>query len=70
MYYITGTQLEIDNALHLIREKFPLNRYPEVTLEQVSFIPPVTTVPLVTDQLYVSIFQVFFLICWDFILTI
>ncbi|XP_022917558.1 KH domain-containing protein akap-1 [Onthophagus taurus] len=39
---IEGTQLEIDNALHLIRERFPLKKYPEITLEQLIVAPSLT----------------------------
>lgn len=53
---LLGTQLEIDNALRMIRDKFPQKRYPEVTLEQVSFVQPISPVPLIADHLYVSIF--------------
>lgn len=58
---VEGTQLEIENALQMIRAKFPLKHYPEVTLEQVSFLPAISTVPLMPDQVYVSFFG--FLVC-------
>lgn len=57
---VEGTQLEIDNALQMIREKFPLKHYPEVTLEQVSFLPAISTIPLMPDQVYVSVCCFFF----------
>lgn len=49
--YITGSQINIDTALQMIREKFPLKRYPEVTLEQMPIHAPVALTP---DQLHVS----------------
>jgi hypothetical protein len=52
---VEGTQNEIDSALKLIRDKFPIKRYPEVTLEQISFLPQVSTVSLVPDHLYVNV---------------
>lgn len=54
---LLGTQLEVDNALRLIRDKFPQKRYPEVTLERVSFLQPIAPVPLVADHLYVSFYH-------------
>lgn len=47
-----GSQINIDNALQMIREKFPLKRYPEVTLEQMPIHPPVALTP---DQLHVNL---------------
>lgn len=52
---IEGTKGEIEKALKMIRDKFPLKRYPEMTLEQVHFTPIVSTLPLIPDHLYVSI---------------
>ncbi|KAG8252067.1 protein kinase A regulatory subunit binding [Homalodisca vitripennis] len=34
----TGTQPDIDAALKMIRQKFPLRRFPELTLEKVTFV--------------------------------
>lgn len=53
---IEGTKGEIEKALKMIRDKFPIKRYPDLTLEQVHFTPIVSTVPLISDHLYVSIF--------------
>lgn len=53
---IEGTTTEIEKALNMIREKFPIKRYPDFTLEQVHFTPVVSTVPLIPDHLYVSSF--------------
>lgn len=52
---IEGTKGEIDKALKMIRDKFPVKRYPDLTLEQVHFTPVISTVPLIPDHLYVSI---------------
>jgi A-kinase anchor protein 1 len=54
---VEGTQNEIDSALKLIRDKFPIKRYPEVTLEQISFLPQVSTVSLVPDHLYLKLIE-------------
>lgn len=51
---LEGTKTEIDSALKLIRDKFPIKRYPEVTLEQVHIPPTIPTVSLTPDHLYVS----------------
>lgn len=53
-----GTQEDVDKALKLIREKFPLKKYPEVTLEQVQLTPTVHTVPLIPDYIYVRAWRV------------
>lgn len=50
---IEGTRKEIDSALKLIRDKFPLKRFPELTLEQVSFLPQVSPLSIIPDHLYV-----------------
>lgn len=36
---IEGTPSEVDAALAMIRDKFPTKRYPELSLERVSFVP-------------------------------
>lgn len=51
---IDGTRQEIDKALKIIRDKFPLKRYPDITLEQVHLLSQVP-IPLTPDHLYVSI---------------
>lgn len=56
---IEGTKKEIEKALKMIRDKFPIKRYPELTLEQVHFTPVVSTLSLIPDHLYVSIFNLF-----------
>lgn len=40
---IDGLQTEIDAALVMIREKFPEKKYPNLTLQRVSFPPAVLT---------------------------
>ncbi|XP_050304326.1 A-kinase anchor protein 1, mitochondrial isoform X2 [Anthonomus grandis grandis] len=52
---IEGTQAEIDKALKMIREKFPLKKYSDITLEQVHLTPLVHTVPLIPDSLYLKL---------------
>ncbi|XP_026275712.1 KH domain-containing protein akap-1 isoform X1 [Frankliniella occidentalis] len=46
---VEGTSAEIENALAMIRQQFPLNKYPTVTLEQISSAPTPSTFPLVPD---------------------
>lgn len=36
---IEGLSSEIDAALGMIRDKFPVKRFPELTLEQISYVP-------------------------------
>ncbi|XP_046390955.1 KH domain-containing protein akap-1 [Ischnura elegans] len=49
---IEGTEDEIQAALEMIREKFPLRRYSSMTLEQVFFLPlPPPTFTLIPDSL-------------------
>ncbi|CAH1100191.1 unnamed protein product [Psylliodes chrysocephalus] len=54
---VEGTKSEIENALKMIRDKFPLKRYPEVTLEQVDLTPEVPTVSLIPDHLYLKLIE-------------
>ncbi|KAK9700615.1 KH domain [Popillia japonica] len=51
---IEGSQINIDTALQMIREKFPLKRYPEVTLEQMPIHAPVALTP---DQLHLKLIE-------------
>ncbi|XP_034252365.1 A-kinase anchor protein 1, mitochondrial isoform X2 [Thrips palmi] len=46
---IEGTTADIDNALTMIRQRFPINKYPNITLDQISLAPTPTTFPLVPD---------------------
>lgn len=59
MCSIEGNQTEIDKALKMIRDKFPIKKYSEVTLEQVQL--GVSTVPLSPDCLYVNIIFIIFI---------
>jgi len=54
---VEGTQADIEGALEMIREKFPENRYPDVTLEQVCFVPPVPTFPLIPESLQLRLVE-------------
>nr|CAI5817852.1 unnamed protein product [Callosobruchus analis] len=51
---VEGTKEGIEKALKMVRDKFPLKRYPEVTLEEVHFTSIVSPFPLIPDHLYVS----------------
>jgi len=55
--FCLGTQSDIESALEMIREKFPENRYPDVTLEQVCFVPPVPTFPLIPESLQLRLVE-------------
>jgi len=55
--FCSGTQADIESALDMIREKFPENRYPDVTLEQVCFVPPVPTFPLIPESLQLRLVE-------------
>ncbi|KAK4875242.1 hypothetical protein RN001_011664 [Aquatica leii] len=54
---IEGTQVEIENALEMIRDKFPEKKYPELTLEQVIFTPPIPTLSLLPEQLCLKLVE-------------
>lgn len=54
---VEGTQADIESALEMIREKFPENRYPDVTLEQVCFVPPGPTFPLIPESLQLPLVE-------------
>ncbi|VEN53522.1 unnamed protein product, partial [Callosobruchus maculatus] len=51
---VEGTKEAIEKALKMVRDKFPLKRYPEVTLEEVQFTSLAAPFPLIPDHLYVS----------------
>jgi A-kinase anchor protein 1 len=60
MCYLTfclGTQADIESALEMIRQKFPAKRFQNVTLEQVCFLPPVPTFPLIPENLYLLLIE-------------
>lgn len=50
----SGTQMDIDSALEMVRRKFPKKRYPNITLEQVILTPELPMVPVLPEnmQLY------------------
>ncbi|XP_055618113.1 A-kinase anchor protein 1, mitochondrial [Toxorhynchites rutilus septentrionalis] len=53
---LEGTQADIDNALHLIRKRFPERRFPALTLEQISVKQADEVVPLpLIDSTYISL---------------
>lgn len=54
---IEGTALQIENALKMIRDKFPAKRYPDVTLEHVDFTPAPPVVSLIPDYLYLKLVE-------------
>ncbi|XP_019873803.2 KH domain-containing protein akap-1 isoform X2 [Aethina tumida] len=56
---IEGTQDEIEKALKMVRDKFPLKRFPEMTLEQVNVIQqlPQQPLPLFPDHLYLKLIE-------------
>ncbi|RZF35498.1 hypothetical protein LSTR_LSTR010189 [Laodelphax striatellus] len=47
---IEGAQADIDAALSMIRHKFPLRRYPSLTLEKVTFVQVAPTCELAPEQ--------------------
>ncbi|KAG5868886.1 KH domain-containing protein akap-1 [Gonioctena quinquepunctata] len=53
---VEGTKIEIDNALKMVRDKFPAKRYPEMTLEPVHFTPVISSI-LSLDQLYLKLVE-------------
>ncbi|CAH1957628.1 unnamed protein product [Acanthoscelides obtectus] len=54
---VEGTKEAIEKALKMVREKFPLKRYPEVTLEEVHFTPPISPFSLIPDHLYLKLVE-------------
>ncbi|KDR20045.1 uncharacterized protein LOC110829398 [Zootermopsis nevadensis] len=54
---VEGTQADIESALEMIRQRFPPKRYPNVSLEQVSFLPPVPTFPLIPETLQLPLVE-------------
>jgi len=51
IFLLIGTKTEIDSALELLRDKFPLKRYPQVTLEQTNISTTATAVPVLPDSI-------------------
>lgn len=54
---IEGTQQDIDTALAMIRQKFPLRRFPTLTLEKVSFVPTVPVCPLRAEAFHLQLVE-------------
>jgi A-kinase anchor protein 1 len=55
-----GTKTEIDAALELIRGKFPIKRYPHITMAQINVAPETTAIqPVLPDSIQVNLFLVF-----------
>lgn len=54
---IEGTQQDIDTALAMIRQKFPLRRFPTLTLDKVSFVPTVAVCPLRADAFHLQLVE-------------
>lgn len=52
-----GMQVEIENALKMIRNKFPLKRFPDLSLEKIVFEPPVPTLSLAPEQLCLKLLE-------------
>lgn len=51
-----GTKIEIDNALVLIRVKFPSKRYPNITMAQINVAPEIAAIqPVLPDSIQVII---------------
>lgn len=48
---IEGTESEVQAALAMIRQRFPVKRYPNLTLQKIHFALPQTVVPLPTESL-------------------
>lgn len=49
---IEGTKTEIDAALELIRVKFPIKRYPHITMAQINVAPETTAIqPVLPDSI-------------------
>nr|CAH7750231.1 unnamed protein product [Callosobruchus chinensis] len=54
---VEGTKEAIEKALKMVRDKFPLKRYPEVTLEEVNFTSIASPFPLIPDHLYLKLVE-------------
>ncbi|XP_046447295.1 A-kinase anchor protein 1, mitochondrial-like isoform X2 [Daphnia pulex] len=49
---VEGTKTEIDTALELIRGKFPIKRYPHITMAQINVAPETTAIqPVLPDSI-------------------
>lgn len=54
---LEGTSLEIDKALQMIRDRFPIKKFPEITLDSVAFNDQQPTVSLVSDLVYLKLVE-------------
>ncbi|XP_014252448.1 KH domain-containing protein akap-1 [Cimex lectularius] len=54
---IEGTQQDIDKALAKIRQKFPLRRFPQLTLEKVSFVTLNNYPPLKMEDFHLQLVE-------------
>lgn len=54
---VEGTKPEIEAALDMIRDKFPEKRYPEVTLEPVTFMDTARAVTLAPDCMHLKLVE-------------
>lgn len=54
---IEGSQQDIDTALSMIRQKFPLRRFPTLTLEKVSFVPTIPVCPLRAEAFHLQLVE-------------
>lgn len=54
---IEGTQQDIDKALAKIRQKFPLRRFPQLTLEKVSFVQLNPLPPLKPEDFHLQLVE-------------
>lgn len=54
---IEGTQQDIDKALAKIRQKFPLRRFPQLTLEKVSFVQLNALPPLRPEDFHLQLVE-------------
>lgn len=54
---IEGTQQDIDKALAKIRQKFPLRRFPHLTLEKVSFVSLNSVPPLKLEDFHLQLVE-------------
>lgn len=68
--YFSGSQQDIEKALAKIRQKFPLRRFPQLTLEKVSFVTLNTLPPLKLEDFHVSFFFCIYLILVLFYINI
>ncbi|KAF6204352.1 hypothetical protein GE061_002693 [Apolygus lucorum] len=54
---IEGTQQDIDKALAKIRQKFPIRRFPQLTLEKVSFVTLNNVPPLKLEDFHLQLVE-------------